>query len=106
VRYARLRATSPTYGAVTIIIVDASRDAQFYVMCLDTAISGPRSYGRGSVAVGSSMLSDLETLLAAGACQVHSEDAYYGHLVIRLMVAWCCSTLAVICKGRLTMEIH
>src|SRR5712691_10521605 len=42
VRYARLRAISPTYGAVTIIVVSEPREEQFYVMCLDTAISGPR----------------------------------------------------------------
>ena len=42
VRYARLRAISPTYGAVTIIIVDEPKDEQFYVICLETAISGPR----------------------------------------------------------------
>jgi hypothetical protein len=41
-RYARLQATSPTYGAVTIIVVSAPREEQLYVMCLDTAISGPR----------------------------------------------------------------
>src|SRR5262249_46914449 len=41
-RYARLRATSPTYGAVTIIVVSAPREEQFYLMCLDTVISGPR----------------------------------------------------------------
>jgi hypothetical protein len=42
VRYARLRAISPTYGTVTLIVVSAPREEQFYVMCLDTAISGPR----------------------------------------------------------------
>src|SRR5919109_5615962 len=42
VRYARLRATSPTYGAVTIIVVSEPREEQFYMMCRDTAISGPR----------------------------------------------------------------
>src|SRR5262249_19858865 len=42
VRYARLRATSPTYGAVTLTVVSEPRKEQFYVMCLDTAISGPR----------------------------------------------------------------
>ena len=42
VRYARLRATSPTYGAVTLIVISEPRQEQFYVMCLDTAISGPR----------------------------------------------------------------
>src|SRR5262249_56215510 len=42
VRYARLRAISPTYGAVTLIVVSAPKEEQFYVMCLDTPISGPR----------------------------------------------------------------
>jgi hypothetical protein len=41
-RYVRLRATSPTYGTVTIIIVSEPREEQWYVMCLDTTISGPR----------------------------------------------------------------
>jgi hypothetical protein len=40
VRYARLRATSPTYGAVTLIVVAEPREEQFYVMCLETDISG------------------------------------------------------------------
>src|SRR5262245_22639752 len=39
IRYARLRATSPTYGAVTLIVLSESREEQFYVMCFDTAIS-------------------------------------------------------------------
>ena len=42
VRYARLRATSPTYGAVTIIIVKEPSAEQYYVLCLETAISAPR----------------------------------------------------------------
>jgi hypothetical protein len=44
-------------------------------------------------------------LLAAGACQVHSEAAYYGHLVLRLVGCLVLFyTWRVICKGRLTME--
>src|SRR4029434_4307219 len=42
VRYARLRATSATYGTMTLIVVSEPREEQFYVMCLATAISGPR----------------------------------------------------------------
>src|SRR6516165_6322373 len=42
VRYARLRATSSTYGAVTLIVIEEPGEEQFYVMCLDTAISSPR----------------------------------------------------------------
>jgi hypothetical protein len=44
--------------------------------------------------------------LATGACQVHSEEAYYGHLVLRLMGCFVLLyTSRVVCKGRLTMEI-
>jgi hypothetical protein len=47
----------------------------------------------------------LKHLLATGACQVHSEDAYYGHLVLRLMGCLVLFyTSRIICKGQLTME--
>ena len=47
----------------------------------------------------------LKHLLATGACQVHSEDAYYAHLVLRLMGCFALFyTSRVVCKGRLTME--
>jgi hypothetical protein len=106
VRYARLRATSPTYGMVTIIVVSEPREEQFYVICLETAISGPRlirAWKRRSWI--EYCFRTLKHLLATGTCQVHSEDRYYGHLVLRLMG---CLVLfyasRVICKGRLTME--
>jgi hypothetical protein len=106
VRYARLRATSPTYGAVTLIIVDEPREEQFYVMCLNTAISGPRlirAWKRRHWI--EHCFRTLKHLLATGACQVHSEDAYYGHLVLRLMGCFVLFyTSRVVCKGRLTME--
>ena len=106
VRYARLRATSPTYGAVTLIVVSAPREDQFYVMCLETAISGPRlirAWKRRHWI--EHCFRTLKHLLATGACQVHSEDAYYGHLVLRLMGCLVLFyTSRVICKGRLTME--
>jgi hypothetical protein len=47
----------------------------------------------------------LKHLLATGACQVHSKDVYYGHLVLRLigcLVLFYASR--IICKGRMTME--
>jgi len=106
VRYARLRATSPTYGAVTLIIVSEPKEEQFYVMCLDTAISGPRlirAWKRRHWI--EHCFRTLKHLLATGACQVHSEDAYYGHLVLRLMGCFVLFyTSRVICKGRMTME--
>jgi hypothetical protein len=106
VRYARLRATSPTYGAVTLIVVYVSPEEQFYVMCLDTAISGPRlirAWKRRHWI--EYCFRTLKHLLATGACQVHSEDAYYGHLVLRLMGCFVLFYASrVICKGSLTME--
>jgi hypothetical protein len=42
VRYARQRATTPTYGAVLITIMDEAGAEQYYLMCLDTDISSPR----------------------------------------------------------------
>jgi hypothetical protein len=106
VRYARLRATSPTYGAVTITIVKEPGTDQYYVMCLETAISSPRliqAWKRRSWI--EHCFRTLKHLLATGACQVHSEEAYYGHLVLRLMGCFVLFyTSRVICKGRLTME--
>src|SRR5215831_4265772 len=77
VRYVRLRATSPTYGAVTIIVVSEAREEQFYVMCLATAISGPRlirAWKRRHWI--EHCFRTLKHLLATGACQVQNEDAY------------------------------
>jgi hypothetical protein len=106
VRYARLRATSPTYGAVTLIVVKEPKEEQFYIMCLETAISGPRlirAWKRRHWI--EHCFRTLKHLLATGACQVRSEDAYYGHLVLRLMGCFVLFyTSRVICKGRLTME--
>jgi hypothetical protein len=106
VRYARLRATSSTYGTVTLIVVSEPREEQFYVMCLATAISGPRlirAWKRRHWI--EYCFRTLKHLLATGACQVHSEDAYYGHLVFRLMGCLVLFyTSRVVCKGRLTME--
>jgi hypothetical protein len=106
VRYARLQATSPTYGAVTLLVVSEPREEQFYVMCLETAISGPRlirAWKRRHWI--EYCFRTLKHLLATGACQLHNEDAYYGHLVLRLMgYLVLFYTSRVICKGQMTME--
>jgi hypothetical protein len=106
VRYARLRATSPTYGAVTITIIKESSADQYYVMCLETAISAPRlirAWKRRSWI--EYCFRTLKHLLATGACQVQREDAYYGHLVLRLIGCFVLLyTSRVVCKGQLTME--
>jgi hypothetical protein len=47
----------------------------------------------------------LKHLLATDACQVHSEDAYYGHLVLRLMASFVLYYASrVLRKGRATMD--
>ena len=106
VRYARLRATSPTYGEVTVVIVDEPGQDRFYLLCLETARSAPqliRRWRRRSWI--EFVFRTLKHLLATESCQVHSEDAYYGHLVLRLMGCFVLFyTSRVICKGHLTME--
>jgi hypothetical protein len=41
-RYVRLRAKSPTYGAVTVIIVDKPGEDRIYLFCLATSIQVTR----------------------------------------------------------------
>jgi hypothetical protein len=106
VRYVRLRATSPTYGAVTIVIVCEPGMALYYLLCLETDISGPRlirAWKRRHWI--EYCFRTLKHLLATGACQVHNKDAYYGHLALRLMGCLVLFyTSRVLCHGRLTME--
>jgi hypothetical protein len=42
VRYVRLRATSPTYGQVTVVIVDEPGQDRFSLLCLATERSAPQ----------------------------------------------------------------
>ena len=105
-RYARLRAQSPTYGAVTVVIVDEPGQDRFYLLCLETTMSAPQLLRRWRrrhwIAL---VFRTLKHLLATEACQVSSADAYYGHLVLRLMASFVLFyTSRVICKGRWTME--
>jgi hypothetical protein len=106
VRYVRLQATSPTYGAVTVVIVDEPGQDRFYLLCVETTLSGPvliRRWRRRTWI--EFVFRVLKHLLATESCQVHSEDAYYGHFVLRLMGSFVLFyTSRVICKGRLTME--
>jgi len=106
VRYARLRAQSPTYGAVTVVIVDEPGQDRFYLLCLETTMSAPQLIRRWRRRNWIEFVfRTLKHLLATEACQVSSEDAYYGHLVLRLMASFVLFyTSRVICKGRLTME--
>lgn len=105
-RYARLRALSPTYGEVTILLVDEPGEERFYLLCLSTEISAPRLLRAWKQRHGiEQVFRTLKHLLATEACQAHSEDAYYGHLVLRLMAGFILFyTSRVIFKGQVSME--
>src|SRR5262249_52271130 len=98
--------TSSTYGAVTLIIVCEPGGELYYLLCVETDVSGPRLIRAWKRRYWiEHCFRTLKHLLATGACQVHSEDAYYGHLVLRLLGCLVLFyTSRVICKGRLTME--
>ena len=105
-RYARLTATSPTYGPVTVISVKEPGEACYYLLCQVTPRTAPcliRAWKRRSWIEHS--FRTLKHLLAAEACQIHEEDAYYGHLVLRLLAGLVLfSTARRLFKGRVTME--
>ena len=105
-RYVRLRAQSPTYGAVTVIVVDKPGEDRLYLFCMATQIQVTRllrAWSRRNLI--EQVFRILKHLLATEACQVHSEDAYYGHLVLRLMASFILYyTSRVTFKGRVTMD--
>ena len=102
----RLRATSPTYGAVTVILVDKPGDDRIYVCCRATPVQVTRllrAWSRRNLI--EQVFRILKHLLATEACQVRSENAYYGHLVLRLMASFVLYyTSRVIFKGHVTMD--
>jgi hypothetical protein len=91
---------------VTILIVHEPGVELYYLLCLETALSGPRLIRAWKRRYWIEYcFRTLKHLLATGACQVQSEDAYYGHLVLRLMGCFVLMyTSRVVCKGQLTME--
>src|SRR5215468_7351958 len=105
-RYARLGAKSPTYGEVTVVLVDKPGEERFYLCCLASPVPATRllrAWSRRHLI--EEVFRTLKHLLATDACQVHSEDAYYGHLVLRLMASFVLYyTSRVIFKGHVTME--
>jgi hypothetical protein len=106
VRYARLTATSPSYGRVTVVIVDQPGRDRYYLLCRETTMAAPRlirAWRRRSWIEHHFRL--LKHLLATEACQVQGEDAYFGHLVLRLIAGLVLLyTARMVCKGQVTME--
>ena len=86
--------------------MDKPGEDRFYVFCLATAIPATRLLRlwarRHQI---EQVFRTLKHLLATDACQVHSEDVYYGHLVLRLIASVVLyDTSGVLFKGRVTMD--
>jgi hypothetical protein len=105
-RYVRLTATSPTFGSVTVVIVSEPGQPRDYLLCQATPLTAPRlirAWKRRSWIEHA--FRTLKHLLATEACQVHEEDAYYGHLVLRMLAGLVLLyTARRLLKGRVTME--
>jgi hypothetical protein len=105
-RYVRLRAHSRTYGQVLLVVVDKPGEKPFYLISMSLTIQVTRLIQAWNQRHWiEQMFRILKHLLAAEACQARSEDAYYGHLVLRLMAGFVLFyTSRVIFKGHVTME--
>lgn len=105
-RYVRLSACSPTYGSVTLVIVEQPGRDRYYLLCQETSMSAPRlirAWRRRSWIEHHFRM--LKHLLATEACQVQGEDAYYGHLVLRLLAGMVLLYAArIVCRAKVTME--
>jgi hypothetical protein len=105
-RSARVTALSPTSGLVTGVIVEEpgeARDSRLGHATTLTALRLIQAWKRRRWI--EHHCRTLQHLLAAEACQVHGEDADYGHLVLRLLAGWVLfSATRIVCTGRVTME--
>jgi hypothetical protein len=86
-------------------LVDPPGRDRYYLLCRETVITAPRllrAWRRRSWSEHS--FRTLKQLLATETCQLQSEHAYYGHLVVRLMAGLVLVyTARVVCKGQVTM---
>ena len=105
-RYVRLRARSRTYGQVLLIVVDRLGEKPFYLISMSLTIPVTRLIRAWNQRHWiEQMFRLLKHLLATEACQARTEDAYYGHFVLRLMAGFVLFyTSRVIFKGHVTME--
>ncbi len=105
-RSVRLRAWSPTSGQVLLVVVDKPGEKPFYLISMSLTIQVTRLIQAWTQRHWiEQMFRILKHLLATEACQARTEDAYYGHFVLRLMAGFVLfSTSRVIFKGHVTME--
>lgn len=87
VRYVRLGAKSATFGEVTLTLIDEPKEQErYYLLCPRTEINSVRlwrAYARRNWIEW--CFRTLKTLFKADKCQFATEDAYYGHVAMRLM---------------------
>jgi len=106
IRYARVTATSPTYGPVTVVLVEEAGEARSYRLCHATTLTALRlrqAWKRRSWI--EHHFRTLTQLVATEACQVQGEDAYDGHLGWRLLAGFVLLyTARILYTGRVTME--
>jgi hypothetical protein len=105
-RYVRLHARSRTYGPVLLVVVDKPGEKPCYLISMSLMFPVTRLmqawHQRHWI---EQTFRILKHLLAAEACQARTEDAYYGHFVLRLMAGFVLFyTSRVIFKGHVTME--
>src|SRR5688572_33333732 len=95
-----------TYGDVILIAVDKVGEGRFYLMTLERQIPSTRLlrlWSRRTLI--EQVVRTLKSLLATDACQVRSENAYYGHLVLRLIASFVLHyTSRILFKGRVSMD--
>jgi hypothetical protein len=105
-RYVRLRARSRTYGQILLVVVDKPGEKPFYLISMSLDIQVTRLIQAWNQRHWiEQMFRMMKHLLATEACQARSEDAYYGHFVLRLIAAFALFyTSRFIFKGQVTME--
>jgi hypothetical protein len=105
-RYVRLRARSRTYGQVLLVVVDKPGEKPFYLISMSSDIAVTRLIQAWNQRHWIEQLFRiLKHLLATEACQAHTEDAYYGHFVLRLIAGFTLFyTSRFVFKGHVTME--
>jgi len=89
-----------------VLIVDKPGEQRFDLRCCATPLQATRLLRLWSRRHWiAHVCRPLKHLFATEACQVHSEDAYYGHLVLRLMACFVLYyTTRVLFKAQVTME--
>ena len=105
-RYVRVRARSRTYGQILLGVVDKPGAKPFDLISMSLDLEVTRLIQAWNQRHWiEQMFRIMKHLLATEAWQAHTEDAYYGHLVLRLIAAFALFyTSRFIFKGQVPME--